>query len=327
MPVGPAPPSLGPHYANHGKAWAMAKLIIGYDGTEHSDDALAFGRLMAEMLAAQPVVVSIATWPSYLMSGEQLEQAVRAELDPMLELAADHLRGLDPAVRAVRSRSVSAGLTAAAVEEEAIAIVIGSSHHGAVGRVALGSVGTSLVHGAPCAIAVAPRGFGEEDERRLLRIAVGFDGTPEAWSALEAAIGMAERAHARLTVLTVADSLSFGLGPAWSAISAGELVRAEEKDKQRILNLAVARIPATIPVDARLLTGAAGGLLSEASGEFDLMIVGSRGYGPIGRTFLGSVATHLIHSAGCAVLVLPRGAGADPFRLDDRLGARVKAPA
>ena len=44
---------------------------------------------------------------------------------------------------------------------------------------------------------------------------------------------MAERTHARLAVLTVADSASYGLGSAWAAFSAAELIDAEQKSKQR----------------------------------------------------------------------------------------------
>jgi nucleotide-binding universal stress UspA family protein len=137
---------------------------------------------------------------------------------------------------------------------------------------------------------------------------------------------MAERTHSRLTVLTVADYHSYGLGSAWAAISPGEIIEAEQKSKQRILDLALGRVPAELPVDAVLLTGPAGSLLTEATAELDLLLMGSRGYGPIGRTFLGGTATQVIHSAECAVIVLPRGASADMFGADDR-SARMKEPA
>lgn len=294
----------------------MSALIIGYEGTDQGNDALTLGRMLTEVLSARPVVVSVATWPAYLLSEEQVDAAINAEIEPLLEPVADRLPGLNPDVRVIRNRSVAAGLTELAADEDAIAIVIGSSHHGAIGRVALGSVGTSLVHGSPCSIAVAPRGLGAEDGQHLVRIAVAFDGSPEAWSALDTGIGIAERTHARLAVLTAAEHPAYGLGTAWSAVSAEELTSAEQLDKQRILDLAIGRVPEHLPVDARLLTGPAGTLLAEASSDFDLMVVGSRSHGAIGRTFLGGVANHLIHAAECAVLVLPRGVGSDPFRLE-----------
>jgi len=41
-------------------------------------------------------------------------------------------------------------------------------------------------------------------------------------------------------------------------------------------------------------------------GPDDLLMVGSRSYGPFARTLLGSVSSTLIHTAPCPVLVVPR---------------------
>ena len=51
---------------------------------------------------------------------------------------------------------------------------------------------------------------------------------------------------------------------------------------------------------AHELAGAAHGL--------DLLVTGSRGYGPIRRLMLGSTSTKLVHEAPCPVLVLTRAA-------------------
>ena len=40
----------------------------------------------------------------------------------------------------------------------------------------------------------------------------------------------------------------------------------------------------------------------------DLMVVGSRGYGPLRSVLLGGVSGQLIRSAACPVVVVPRGA-------------------
>jgi nucleotide-binding universal stress UspA family protein len=304
----------------------VSKIIIGYQEDERGDDALALGRVLAEILDAGPVVVAVATWPGYLMSADERDVALHREFDGVLEVAGDRLRDLNPDTRIAEATSVAGELLAVAEDREAAAIVIGSSHHGALGRVALGSVGSSLIHGAPCAVLVARSGLAAEDDRHLHHIGVAFDGSAEAWGALEAGIGMAERTHGRLTVLTVADFPSYGLGSAWAAFSAQDLVDAEHKDKQRILDLALGRVPSGVPVEGRLFTGPAGSLLAEASGEFDLLIMGSRGYGPIGRTFLGGTATHVIHAAQCSVMVLPRGVSSDPFELGNR-ASRLTEPA
>jgi nucleotide-binding universal stress UspA family protein len=291
------------------------QIVIGYDGSDQAEDALQLGRIFAEILAARPLVVDIATWPSYLISEDEVERALHEEIDPHLEAAEERLAGLEPVTRAVRAQSVAGELATIARDEHALALVVGSSRHGTVGRVAMGSVGASLIHGAPCPVGVAPHGLAKADDRHLLRVGVGFDGSSESWSALETGIGLAERAHARLTVLTVADFPSYGLSSAWSVASAGELADAEHRERQRVLDLAIGRVPDDLAVEGRLMTGDAAGLLAEASLDFDLMVMGSRGHGAVGRIFLGAVSTRVIHHAGCSVLVLPRGAGADPLRL------------
>jgi nucleotide-binding universal stress UspA family protein len=66
--------------------------------------------------------------------------------------------------------------------------------------------------------------------------------------------------------------------------------------------------------DARdvLREGDPGEVLAGETNELGLLVVGSRGYGPIGSALLGSIASRLLHTAACPVIVIPRGA-------DDRL--------
>ena len=48
--------------------------------------------------------------------------------------------------------------------------------------------------------------------------------------------------------------------------------------------------------------------LASRSSEFDLIVVGSRGHGPLKRLMLGSTSGKLVRSAACPVIVVPRGA-------------------
>jgi hypothetical protein len=45
------------------------------------------------------------------------------------------------------------------------------------------------------------------------------------------------------------------------------------------------------------------------SEDFDLIVVGSRGYGPLRRTILGSTSRRLFGGSRCSVLAVPRGSG------------------
>ena len=66
--------------------------------------------------------------------------------------------------------------------------------------------------------------------------------------------------------------------------------------------------------------------LVHAGKELDLLIVGSRGYGPIGRLFHGSVSRDLVDHATCPLLVLPRQAVTEREQMGDR-EARAAATA
>ena len=63
-------------------------------------------------------------------------------------------------------------------------------------------------------------------------------------------------------------------------------------------------------VEGRVTYGGPREELAHFGKTLDLLIVGSRGYGPIGRLIHGSVSGYLLGHASCSLLVLPR-AGQD----------------
>ena len=303
------------------------KLIVGYEATDQGRDALELGGFLSEILAATPLVATVMPWPEYLMPPRDLERALEVDTSKSFATARDRLAHLDPETVAVANHSPAEALYKLAEEERAILVVIGSSHRGALGRVLLGSMGVSLLHGAPCGIAVAPRGYAERTRRNLLRVGVAFDGSPEAWSALETGIGFADRLDTSLTVLTVAEPPRYGYSASLSALAADEYETHQHGERRQILDRALTRVPDGIPVDGRLLRGDPGQCLSDAAKGLDLLIMGSRGYGPLRRTLLGSVAARVMHTAECPLLVLPRGAGVDPLGVGDAaIAARKSAP-
>jgi nucleotide-binding universal stress UspA family protein len=46
--------------------------------------------------------------------------------------------------------------------------------------------------------------------------------------------------------------------------------------------------------------------LAAASADLDLLVTGSRSYGPLGAVLLGAVTRRLINAAQCPVMVVPR---------------------
>ena len=64
--------------------------------------------------------------------------------------------------------------------------------------------------------------------------------------------------------------------------------------------------------------------LSKLARAVDLLVVGSRGWGPLRRVLLGNTAAALTHEAHCPLIVLPRGAA--PAQTEPR-PTDVAAPA
>ena len=56
---------------------------------------------------------------------------------------------------------------------------------------------------------------------------------------------------------------------------------------------------------SELLTGAATEALARVSGDLDLLVCGSRGYGPMRGLLHGSVSARLAHSCACPLPVMP----------------------
>jgi nucleotide-binding universal stress UspA family protein len=70
-----------------------------------------------------------------------------------------------------------------------------------------------------------------------------------------------------------------------------------------------ALLPDGVPVEEELLEGdTVEALAALDEREIDLLVCGSRGYGPVRRVLLGGVLRKLIRRAACPVVVVPRGA-------------------
>jgi nucleotide-binding universal stress UspA family protein len=180
---------------------------------------------------------------------------------------------------------------------------VGSAHHGPIGRVLAGDVGVATLQGAPCPVLVAPRGAAEHGSE-LRTIGVGFDGSPEARAALDLAHDIARAAGARLRVIDVVEPVK-----AWAAYPGYGYDWTEDARARR--ELAEERLAEVLAELGEIATGevAFGDPADELAREgehLDLLVTGSRGYGPIRRLVLGSTSTRLVHKAPCPVLVLTR---------------------
>lgn len=147
-------------------------------------------------------------------------------------------RGLTVTPMFVADAGTPETLQRTATEEHADLLVLGSSHRGAVGRVLIGSVTEQILHGAPCAVAVAPVGFHTRDTpARLQSIAVGHDVREPTPGALVVGIGLCEETGASLLLAAVADDAA-NSDPTRATMPYAEAVeariRAAERPSRRV---------------------------------------------------------------------------------------------
>ena len=127
----------------------------------------------------------------------------------------------------------------------------------------------------------------------IREVGVGYDGSAES----EAELEVAREQGARLSACQAVSIPTTALGP-------GPLPLSDTMD--RLFLEAQDRLGGLEGVDARAVYGSPAGALAVYSGSVGLLIVGSRGYGPVGRLVHGSTSSRLARSPCCPLPVLPR---------------------
>jgi nucleotide-binding universal stress UspA family protein len=277
------------------------KVLVGYDGSDGGRDALELTRVLAEAMGARVIVVTVLPYgplpiPYEILADEEAERA-----RPLFDEARERLGGLEVETRAFGGGSPAGVINDLAEREAVDTIVVGSPHRGPVGRTLIGSVADGLLHGAPCEVLTAPRGYAAEEHGPFRTIAVAYDDTEEAKAALKRAEVVALACRATIIVFTVAAPVAVVPG-------AAGYTPAFPPEAGPIVTRAVKSVDERLAATGRVLSGQPGPALAEACEEVaaDLLVAGSRGYGPLARVFLGSVSTQLMHKAPCPVLVVPR---------------------
>jgi nucleotide-binding universal stress UspA family protein len=284
-------------------------IVVGVERSERSRDALALARRLAS--AAGSRLLLVAVYPlgarSATIERGAYARALKEEAESALDWVAAPLAGPRPESRAVPCTSIPRGLQHVADVEGALAIVVGPSNRGPLGRIVPGSVGERLLRGAPCPVAVAPRGYRDAAGGPIASIGVGYVALPEADEALRAAVGLATRTCAAVRVLNVVEPpagspvLPFG----WSPNEREAMARGELAAQIRRATDAVAT---PVEIAGEVVDGYADDELARLSRDVDLLICGSSGHRPVGSVLVGSVSTGILRKARCPLLVVPRGA-------------------
>jgi nucleotide-binding universal stress UspA family protein len=274
------------------------KTIVGVDEHHGGRDAIALARnlrapdgklTLAYVYAGDPHV--------YRSTSAAYEASERERGLELLDSAAKQAQ-IDADLACVASPSVGRGLHELAESQAADLLVLGSCRRGLLGRVLIGDDTRAALNGAPCAVAIAPGRYRQEPTA-IREVGVGYDGSPESERALELARRLTTDLGAKLSAFQAVSVPVTGFAPC--SFPPTDAIEA-------LLDDARGRIAVLGGVEPHATYGEAAQELAVYSASLDLLIVGSRGYGPIGRLIHGSTSAQLARLARCPLLVLPRAA-------------------
>lgn len=284
-----------------------SQIIAGVDGADGGRDAVALATTLADASAGAELTVAVV----YLagpIGGRGLPEGydalLREQADKQLESARAACGSRErTSFVVVRGTSPTDGLHRLAEERHADCIVVGSSHLGRLGRMVAGSVTEQTLHGAPCAVAVAPAGYAAEP-RSIATIGVAYDTSQQSRHALGIAADLARKHGAALRIVRVLDEQIIWYGGYAGAEALADIRRFAEQE----LREAGATVEGVDDVEGILLEGRVSLELARTGEQLDLLVVGSRGHGPLRRVLLGSVSAQIVRDARCPLLVVPHTA-------------------
>lgn len=278
-------------------------IVVGFDGSEQSHDALELARVLCEVRGARCIVASVLEYGPVSVH-RALSDSEQDEAKEIFDAARRRLHGIEVESHIAGTRSPGKMLAELAKREGASTLVVGSPHHRSrASRTLLGSVAEYLLHNSPCEVAIAPLGYGETSLSHFGfdQVSVAFDGAAESWRALKGAEELAESAGATIQIIVAED-------PVVSSIE------AEDHHEVRgggasVLAKAIDSVPDSLKPQGEVVepTGrevAPHIAVAIAAGcDGNILVCGRRSARE--RALLGSVTTHLLVAARCPVLVVP----------------------
>jgi nucleotide-binding universal stress UspA family protein len=291
---------------------APGPVVIGFDGSDSGEDAVALGTRLARAIGAQPLIAAVYEDEAPISPARVDAEWVAAGREYANEVldGARKLAGDGAGYRAVGSSSPAHGLHDLADSEGASLIVVGSARHGPRRRMLPGSTGERLLHGAAHPVAVAPRAARERPDTPVKTVGCAFIDTPDGHEALGWAARLATRVGARLTAVSVAGRHAEVFAPVVREEAEATYIAAARARYQASLDAALATLPAGVEATGEVLSGDVVECLAALDDrDVDVLVTGSRGYGPVRRVLLGGVSARLIRRAAAPVVVVPRGTG------------------
>ncbi len=295
------------------------RIVVGYAGDEAGRDAVKLAGALAAALSASVTVVYPYSPLLSAVPADAAEQGIREELAALLPDSQEFARATYHWSGSSLSWPIHA-LHSMAAYEDAGLIVIGAARKGITGHLHV-SLMERMVHGAPCAVLVAPAGYADRDVGAWRRVGVGFADSTEGGTALRFGHELAGVLDGELNVLAASWLSTVIRSYAGQAVAVSTLDDETYAQTSASVERAVAELDPGTPVHIQTIKGEPCEVLVEQSARLDLLVLGSRAYGPLRHVLLGSVSAPVMREARCPVLVVPRGSQPDESDAEGERGA------
>ena len=284
----------------------MSSVLVGIDGSEDSRIALRWAETAADALGLPLRAMWAWQYPTdTAVSVGRIDLPDPRRADEMFEtqlrhLVTDVLGDRATGVRLEVARGPAAAALLQAAERGPRMVVVGSRGLGGFKGLLLGSVSRQLCEHAPCPVTVV-RHPAPVEPPRLGTIIAGIDGSEGSVRALSFAADLATEVGAELLVANAAGPGAIA-HPAEVEPHVGVAERREHVKEwcAPLRDRGVEYRTVLVEGDARTA------LLDVARDrEADLLVVGSRGHGPVAKLLLGSVASSLAQHSELPVTIVP----------------------
>lgn len=283
------------------------KVYVAYLATDGGRDAVVLGVQLARSLDAE-LALGMVVPPDQtgaFVSGDLVDQVLTDQAEGWLAQAREQVPAdVETSTHIGVYDSIAEGIIAEAQRLDAAIVVVGATGGGLLGRHSLGPVVNDLIHSAPVAVALAPRGQRHSKAATVRSVTCAVGARPGAEELLDAAITGAERAGVPLRLVSL---IAVDLMP---TARQGDEAKLEEarRHSAAVLDEARNRLSGTVDVSSVVVLGdtvedAVNGLDWHPG---DLIMVGSSRLAAPRRLFLGSTAAKMLRVLDVPMVVVPR---------------------
>lgn len=278
------------------------KVLLTTDGEASSAGAETLFRRLADRATVDVTAYGVTTYTigSSAEEGESHSLATARERTKQLaEGIAERLGGDGFRVTAATGEGDPGAEIVRKVEGESYDLtVLGAGRHSWLRSRLLGTTSSYVLHNSPSSVLVVHDGPERED---ALKVLVATDGSESATSAARSFARFAHAPSCTVTVLAVARTPSFA--PEKNLVDADDVATAQQEmnaraqqDVDDIVQLFAAE---GLTAVGEVHRGSPASTLLEMAerGRFDVVVLGSRGLGPVRSALLGSVSDQVSHHA------------------------------